>query len=122
MSCSFLLTLNINIKGLLFYMTNTYSEPANSDKKLIKNLWYHFGFRGEQVHALKNLNLDVFPSEFFGYLGPNGSGKTTTIKLLLELIFPTSGQIKIMDRTDISSPYVKKSIGYLPEGSYYRTS
>jgi ABC-2 type transport system ATP-binding protein len=97
-------------------MTNAY-EPIIQTKNLSKI--YDTGFRGEQVHALKNLNLDVFPSEIFGYLGPNGSGKTTTIKLLLELIFPTSGQIKIMGRTDISSPYVKRNIGYLPEGSYY---
>jgi ABC-2 type transport system ATP-binding protein len=98
-------------------MSNNTYDYVIQTKKLSKI--YDTGFRGEQVHALKNLDLDVFPSEIFGYLGPNGSGKTTTIKLLLELIFPTSGQIKIMGRTDISSAYVKRNIGYLPEGSYY---
>ncbi len=80
---------------------------------------YDTGFRGEQVSALKDLNLEVYPAEIFGYLGPNGSGKTTTIKLLLGLIFPTSGSIEIMGTTDIYSAFVKKNIGYLPEGSYY---
>ncbi|HOK08646.1 MAG TPA: ABC transporter ATP-binding protein [Candidatus Hydrogenedens sp.] len=92
-------------------------EPVIQTKDLTKV--YDTGFRGEQVSALTQLNLEVFPSEIFGYLGPNGSGKTTTIKLLLGLIFPTSGEIKIMGKKDIYSPQVKKNIGYLPEGSYY---
>ena len=57
--------------------------------------------------------------EIFGYLGPNGSGKTTTIKMLLGLIFPTSGTMKILGRQDIDSSDIKEKIGYLPEGAYY---
>ena len=76
-------------------------------------------FTGQEVHALKNVDLTVHPGEIFAYLGPNGSGKTTTIKMLLGLIFPTSGSIKIFDRTDLTSPEVRKRIGYLPEGAYY---
>src|ERR687888_98011 len=42
--------------------------------------------------ALQALNLEIYRGEIFGLLGPNGSGKTTTIKLLLGLLFPTAGE------------------------------
>ncbi|GMV91555.1 MAG: ABC transporter ATP-binding protein [Candidatus Hydrogenedentota bacterium] len=80
---------------------------------------YEGALGGQDVHALTNLNLIVNEKEIFGYLGPNGSGKTTTIKMLLGLIFPTSGSIKIMGSENIYSPGVKRHIGYLPEGAYY---
>ncbi len=45
----------------------------------------------QRVHALKGVNLEVEEGELFAYLGPNGSGKTTTIKILTGLANPTSG-------------------------------
>jgi ABC-2 type transport system ATP-binding protein len=69
------------------------------------------------VHAVKDLNLEIYKGEVFGLLGPNGSGKTTTIKLMLGLLFPTTGQIRIMDEPAGSSE-VHQRIGYLPEESY----
>lgn len=80
---------------------------------------YEGAARGQDVHALKELDLNIEEGEIVGYLGPNGSGKTTTIKMLLGLIFPTSGSIKIFGQTDVDSPDVKRNIGYLPEGAYY---
>ncbi|MDP6114101.1 MAG: ABC transporter ATP-binding protein [Planctomycetota bacterium] len=75
-------------------------------------------FRGRpKAKALQELSLTIKKGEVFGLLGPNGSGKTTTIKLLLGLIFPTSGTAKVLGKpaTDVS---VKHSIGFLPEESY----
>ncbi|NUM53049.1 MAG: ABC transporter ATP-binding protein [Candidatus Hydrogenedentes bacterium] len=80
---------------------------------------YEGAVRGQDVHALNDLTIAVHEREIFGYLGPNGSGKTTTIKMLLSLIFPTSGTIKIMGSDDIDNPDIKRKIGYLPEGAYY---
>lgn len=80
---------------------------------------YEGAVKGQDVQALKDLNLTVNEGEIFGYLGPNGSGKTTTIKLLLGLIFPTSGSMKILGHEDIGAAEVRKKIGYLPEGAYY---
>ncbi len=80
---------------------------------------YESASRGQDVHALKELDLIIEEGEILGYLGPNGSGKTTTIKMLLGLIFPTSGSIRIFGKTDVDSPDVKRNIGYLPEGAYY---
>ena len=80
---------------------------------------YDSTFSGQDVHALTGLDLSINEGEIFAYLGPNGSGKTTTIKMLLGLIFPTSGSIEILGTKDIASSKVKGKIGYLPEGAYY---
>ena len=71
----------------------------------------------QKVRALKALDLEVHRGEIFGLLGPNGSGKTTTIKLLLGLLFPTGGQAFVLgkDATDVGK---NDRIGYLPEESY----
>jgi ABC-2 type transport system ATP-binding protein len=70
-----------------------------------------------KVRALKALDLEVKRGEVFGLLGPNGSGKTTTMKLLLGLLFPTEGQAMVFgkDATDVSK---NQRLGYLPEESY----
>ena len=67
--------------------------------------------------ALRALNLQIKGGEIFGLLGPNGSGKTTTIKLLLGLLFPTEGDALVLGEPAIQ---VNKNerIGYLPEESY----
>ena len=70
-----------------------------------------------KVQALKALDLKVHRGEIFGVLGPNGSGKTTTIKLLLGLLFPTEGDAFIFGEptTNVAK---NERIGYLPEESY----
>lgn len=67
--------------------------------------------------ALNALDLQIRKGEIFGLLGPNGSGKTTTIKLLLGLLFPTSGDAFVFGQPGVD---VRKNerIGYLPEESY----
>jgi len=68
--------------------------------------------------ALEALTIDVRRGEIFGLVGPNGSGKTTTLKLLLGLIKPSAGSIEIFGRgpRDVA---VKKRIGFLPDGPYF---
>src|ERR1700739_903288 len=70
-----------------------------------------------QVQSLKALDLQVYRGEIFGLLGPNGSGKTTTIKLLLGLLFATEGEALVFGESALN---VRKNerIGYLPEESY----
>jgi ABC-2 type transport system ATP-binding protein len=71
----------------------------------------------KKVSALKALDLEVQRGEIFGLLGPNGSGKTTTIKLILGLLFPTNGQALVFGR-DATEVTKNQRIGYLPEESY----
>jgi ABC-2 type transport system ATP-binding protein len=71
----------------------------------------------QKVRALKGLDLEVYRGEVFGLLGPNGSGKTTTIKLLLGLLFPTEGDALVFGKpaSDVAK---NERLGYLPEESY----
>jgi len=70
-----------------------------------------------KVYAVDDLNLQIRPNEVFGLLGPNGSGKTTTLKMLLGLLHPTKGHALLLggDGTD---PKISARIGFLPEESY----
>ncbi len=80
---------------------------------------YEIGFwRKRKVRALDGLSLTVNRGEIFGFLGANGAGKTTTLKLLMRLIFPTSGTARILD-CDIADVSMHSRIGYLPENPYF---
>jgi ABC-2 type transport system ATP-binding protein len=92
------------------------SVPVVAEARKLTKIYRDFWGRQKKV-ALNALNLQIFQGEIFGLLGPNGSGKTTTIKLLLGLLFPTEGDAIVFDKP---SGDVKKNekIGYLPEESY----
>lgn len=80
---------------------------------------YEVGFlRKRKVRALDDLSLSVDAGQIFGFLGANGAGKTTTLKLLMRLIFPTSGTARILGR-DIEDVRMHERIGYLPENPYF---
>ena len=71
------------------------------------------------VHAL---SLDVPAGSIYGFIGPNGSGKTTTIRMIMNLLVPDDGRISVLGRPSQSS--VRDEVGYLPEerGLYKRMS
>lgn len=80
---------------------------------------YSVGFwRKRPKYALRPLQLTVEEGEILGFLGPNGAGKTTTLKLLMGLVFPTSGSARILGK-DWTDPVVKAQIGFLPEQPYF---
>jgi ABC-2 type transport system ATP-binding protein len=93
----------------------TATETVVETRKLSKVYLDFWGRKKKE--ALRALNLQIFQGEVFGLLGPNGSGKTTTIKLLLGLLFPTEGDALVFGRpgTDVTK---NEKIGYLPEESY----
>ena len=80
--------------------------------KIFKDFWFR-----PRVVALDNLDLSILPGEVHGLLGSNGAGKSTTIKLLLGLLFPTSGDIEVFGKPP-GNVSAKNRIGYLPEESY----
>lgn len=67
-----------------------------------------------------DVNLKINEGEIFGFVGPNGSGKTTTIRLFLSLLFPSNGSGKIFDY-DIAKdgPGIKKIVGFVPTEVHY---
>src|SRR5882672_6337435 len=80
---------------------------------------YAIGFwRRHTYRALDRLTLDIERGEIFGFLGPNGAGKTTTLKLLTQLVFPTSGRAEILGRP-VGDLATKRRIGYLAENPYF---
>jgi len=92
-------------------MSNAVIEIRNLSK-IYRDFWGR-----KKVQAVKSLSMDVMQGEVFGLLGPNGSGKTTTMKMLLGLLFPTSGEMTILGKpaADVTK---NERIGYLPEESY----
>lgn len=79
---------------------------------------YRPAWSRKQFVAVDRLNLEVRKGEIFGFLGHNGSGKTTTIKMILGLVRPTAGRALILGR-DFREIDVKRSVGYLPESPYF---
>src|SRR2546423_13619349 len=82
----------------------------------LTKIYRDFWGRQKKV-ALRALNLKVNRGEIFGLLGPNGSGKTTTIKLLLGLINPTRGTASVLGKAS-GDQVSRRNIGYLPEETY----
>ena len=76
----------------------------------IKNLCKNFG----EKQALAGLNMTVPMGSIYGFIGENGSGKSTTEKIICGLIHPTSGSVKLYDR-DYTDPDVRASMGVLIE-------
>lgn len=82
------------------------------DRKKIVEI-RHFKMKFGNKTVIKDLSFDVFQGEVFGFLGSNGSGKTTTLRALLGLYEPTAGELLIDGK-----PYAVDSqinLGYLPE-------
>lgn len=73
---------------------------------------------GAGVLALNNLSITIEEGEAFGLVGPNGSGKTTCLKLLLGLIFPTSGKARLFGKS-VFSLAAKERVGFMPEAPYF---
>jgi ABC-2 type transport system ATP-binding protein len=79
----------------------------------ISNLHKSFG----SLHVLRGIDLEVAPGEAFGLLGPNGTGKTTLIHLILGLLKPDAGAVRVLGVADRER--IGARIGYLPERPHY---
>ena len=94
-------------------MDNDIAIKTENLTKAYRSFWGR-----KKILALDKLNIDIKKGEIFGLLGPNGSGKTTTLKLLLGLIFPTEGRAFVLGKTT-NDVDVKNRIGFLPEESCF---
>ena len=78
-----------------------------------RDLFFNRGKRS----VLKGISLQIAPGELVALIGPNGAGKSTLIKLLLGLLKPASGSVRIFEKEAGSDPL---NVGYLPENvSFY---
>ena len=75
---------------------------------------FYVGFRRRPSIATRGISFSVDKGEIFGFLGPNGSGKTTTIKALLGLIRPDEGKLSLVGYPSESMGW-RSHVGYLPE-------
>jgi Cu-processing system ATP-binding protein len=81
----------------------------------IKNLNKRYG----KLQVLNNLSVEFERGQVVSIIGPNGSGKTTTIKCLLGMVLPDSGQIYLEDELVLKQWEYRRKIGYMPQISHF---
>ena len=80
----------------------------NTDQIILNNI----SFAYKQRRILENVDLVIQKGEFASIVGPNGGGKTTLLKLILGLIKPDNGRIRIFGK---SPDKIRHQIGYMPQ-------
>ena len=85
---------------------------AESSTIVTENLIKRFG----EFTAVDDVSFVVHPGEIFGFLGPNGSGKTTTIRMMLGLLTPTSGNVEVLGVPVLEQPEaIRGRVGYMSQ-------
>jgi ABC-2 type transport system ATP-binding protein len=92
------------------------SAPAVQIENISK--FFPVPLRRQRVQAVKNLSLVVEPGQVYGLLGPNGCGKSTTLKILLGLVTPNSGRALVFGK-DSREYRSRRDVGFLPENPYF---
>ena len=70
----------------------------------------------KRLTAIQDVCLEIGKGDIYGFIGPNGAGQTTTLKILATLLLPTSGTVVLAGRSVIEDPYgVRRVIGYMPD-------
>lgn len=97
----------VDFSGVLSFGPMGSGPPAVRISRLTKR------YKGNT--AVNDVSFDVSPGQTVGFLGPNGSGKTTVIRVLMGLLSPTSGTVEIHGRDANSrNASVRSAVGYLP--------
>ena len=74
----------------------------------IRDLHFNYG----DVPILEDINIDIHQKEFIGMVGPNGSGKTILLKIILGLLAPDHGTVEVLGKPPVQSV---KNVGYMPQ-------
>ena len=78
----------------------------------VRNLSKNYG----DVNAVKSINFEIKGGEIVGFLGANGAGKSTTLKMITGYLTPTKGEVLVNNVNIQDDPLsIQKQIGYLPE-------
>lgn len=83
-------------------------------KEIVKleDVWVYY----DSVPALEGINLSIHQDDFLGIIGPNGGGKTTLLKIILGLVKPSQGRVRILGGTPETG---RKFVGYVPQYSLF---
>lgn len=92
------------------------AEPAITVEGLTKD--FRVGLRGVKLRAVDNLTLSIPRGQVYGLLGPNGCGKSTTLKVVLGLVAPTAGRFSLLGDASASAA-ARARVGFLPEAPYF---
>ena len=78
-------------------------------------------FSYEKESFLKNFSLTISSGEFFGIIGPNGSGKTTILKIMAGFLKPQAGNVLVFDKdiNNIGRNDLAKMIGFVPQENFF---
>lgn len=76
-------------------------------------------FWAPPFEALKNVSFDIPSGSMVGFLGANGAGKTTSIKIIMDFIRPDSGTVKFSQELGTTRSEILKRVGFLPERPYF---
>ena len=69
-------------------------ERGSTFRESVINMFYR---KTKEINAVKNISFNIEKGELVGFLGPNGAGKSTTLKVLTGILYPTSGEVKIIN-------------------------
>ncbi len=87
-------------------------QTVNHNENIIEIKNVSFSYDGNEV--LKNINLNIHKGDYLGIVGSNGSGKTTLLKIILGLLTPLSGSVKLFGQDSFNFKDRQK-IGYVPQ-------
>ena len=91
-------------------------NPAISVRDLTKD--FRIGLRGVKLRAVDKVSFELPRGQVYGLLGPNGCGKSTTLKMILGLVAPTAGEISILGFRSATTE-ARRLTGFLPEAPYF---
>lgn len=77
-------------------LTMTYRAPVRAEG-LMSAMGSVFRRTYREIQAVRNISFDLYAGEMVGFIGPNGAGKTTTLKILSGILYPTGGDVRVLD-------------------------
>ena len=92
------------------------TRAANANNCIARLQGVRVSFDGYVSFALADVGLEAHRGEILGLIGPKGSGKSTTLKLLAGRLRPNDGKVKVFDRSPHRAA-IKRRLGYLPEAN-----
>lgn len=79
----------------------------------VENVSKKFKYQGKDFFALKDISFDIEEGEIFGLLGPNGAGKSTLLNILIGILFPDSGKVKIFGKNPLKNNNLVEKMNFV---------